>query len=76
VRALLWPLVARSAWAQTAAVMSGKNDEGAALTSVLLVGVAQPATVETDKTGEGAALACVRLVGEGSASHCSGGHKS
>jgi hypothetical protein len=76
VRTLFLPFFAWSAWVHTATVVGGKNDEGAALASVQLVGVAQSATVEAGKTGEGAALASFRLVGEVSASHCGGGHKT
>jgi hypothetical protein len=39
VRALLWPLFARSAWAQSATVLAGTTSEAAALASVRLVGV-------------------------------------
>jgi hypothetical protein len=39
VRALLSPLFAPSAWAQSATVVAGTTDEGAALASVILVGV-------------------------------------
>jgi hypothetical protein len=39
VKALLWPLFAWSAWAQTATVVAGKRGEGAALASVRLVGM-------------------------------------
>jgi hypothetical protein len=39
VRALLWPLFARTAWSQTATVVADTTVEGAALASVRLVGV-------------------------------------
>jgi hypothetical protein len=39
VRALLWLLFPRSAWAQTATVVAGTTVEGAALASVPSVGV-------------------------------------
>jgi hypothetical protein len=39
VKALLWPLVAWSAWAQSATVVEGTTEEGADLASVRLVGV-------------------------------------
>jgi hypothetical protein len=39
VRALLWPLYVRSAWAQAATAVAGTTGEGAALASVLSVGV-------------------------------------
>jgi hypothetical protein len=39
VRALVWPLFARSAWAQPATVVAGTIGEGPALASVRLVGV-------------------------------------
>jgi hypothetical protein len=39
VRALLWPLFPWSAWAQTGTVVAGTTVEGAALVSVLSVGV-------------------------------------
>ena len=39
MRALLWPLLARLAWAQPQTVVAGTSGEGAALASVLLVGL-------------------------------------
>jgi hypothetical protein len=39
MRALLWPLFARSAWAQPANVVADTTGEGAALASVCLFGV-------------------------------------
>jgi hypothetical protein len=39
VRALLWPMFDRSAWAQLSNVVAGTKIEGAALVSVLSVGV-------------------------------------
>jgi hypothetical protein len=39
VRALIWPLIVRSASAQTAIAVAGMRVEGAAVASVLLVGV-------------------------------------
>jgi hypothetical protein len=39
VSVLLWPLFARSAWAQTATVVAGTTGEGAALASVRSVSV-------------------------------------
>jgi hypothetical protein len=39
LRALLWPLFAWSAWAQLATVVAGTTSEGAALSSVRLIGV-------------------------------------
>jgi hypothetical protein len=39
VRAMLWPLLSQSAWAQPATRVAGTTVEGAALASVLLVGV-------------------------------------
>jgi hypothetical protein len=39
VRVLLWPLFARSAWAQLATVVTDTTGKGAALASVCLVGV-------------------------------------
>jgi hypothetical protein len=39
VRALLWPLLTRSEWAQPATVLAGTTSEGAALDSVRLVDV-------------------------------------
>jgi hypothetical protein len=37
VRALLWPLLARSAWAKPAKVMAGTTGESTAVASVHLV---------------------------------------
>jgi hypothetical protein len=39
VRALLWPVVAWSAWAKKGTVVKGTTGEGAALASVSSVGV-------------------------------------
>jgi hypothetical protein len=39
VRALLWPMFDRSAWAQPVTLVAGTKGDGAALTSVRLVGV-------------------------------------
>jgi hypothetical protein len=39
VRALLWPLFSRIAWAKPVTVVAGTTVEGAALASVPLVGV-------------------------------------
>jgi hypothetical protein len=39
LRAVIWPLSSRSAWAQPATVVAGTTVEGAALASVRLVGV-------------------------------------
>ena len=39
LRALLWPLIDRTAWAQPATVMAGTTGEGVALASVRFVGV-------------------------------------
>jgi hypothetical protein len=51
-----------------------RQERGAALASVPLVGVVQPATLVAGTTGECAAVASVRLVGVCSDSHCGGGH--
>ena len=73
-RALLWPLFARSAWAQPAIVLAGTKVEGAALASISWSAWALPATVLAGTTVEGAPLASVRLFGEASGRHCGGGH--
>jgi hypothetical protein len=39
MRALLWPLFARSEWAQAATVVAGTKNEGAVLASIRSVGV-------------------------------------
>jgi hypothetical protein len=76
VKALLWPLICRSTCAQPAIVVVGTTDEGAALTSVRLVGVGSATHVVADTTVEGADLASVRLVCVGSSSsHCSAWHE-
>jgi hypothetical protein len=69
VRTLLWPLFARSAWAQPATVMEGTTNEGADLDSVHLVGVGAASHCVEGTTCEGAALASVGLVSVGSATH-------
>jgi hypothetical protein len=69
VRALLWPVFARSAWAQPASVLAVTVSDGAALASVPSVGVGLASPCGGGTTGESAALSSVRLVGKGSASH-------
>jgi hypothetical protein len=76
VRALLWPLFPRSAWALPATVLEGTTGDGAALASFVWSTWSQPATVVADTTGVGAALASVRTVGVASCSHCGGVHYS
>jgi hypothetical protein len=66
VRALLWPLFARSAWDQPEIVVEGTTRDGVAW--------AQPATVVAGTSGVGADVASVRFVGVGSGSNCGGGH--
>jgi hypothetical protein len=61
VRALLWPLFARSAWDEPATVVAGTTREGAALASVRSVGLGSTSQCVCGKTGVGASLACVRL---------------
>jgi hypothetical protein len=53
--------------------MAETTDDGAALASVRLVGVAQSATLVAGTTFECAALASFRLFDVGSDSHCGGG---
>jgi hypothetical protein len=72
--ALLWPLIARSAWGLPATVLAVTTVEGADLEPVPSVGLAQPATVVAGRTSEDDALAADRLVGVGLASHCGGGY--
>ena len=75
MRGLLWPVFARSAWAQPFTLVADPTCEGADLAYVLLVVVVHPTTVVAGTTDEGAALASGRLVGVGSASHCGGAHE-
>jgi hypothetical protein len=75
MRGLLWPVFARSAWAQPVTLVADLTCEGADLAYVLLVVVVYPATVVAGTTVEGAALASGRLVGVGSASHYGGAHE-
>jgi hypothetical protein len=74
VMAQLWPLIARSAWSQTATVLAGTTGEGASQASVRSVGVGSASHCGDGTTGEGAAIASVRSIGLGSVSHCVGGH--
>ena len=69
VRALLWPLIAWSAWAHQATVVACTTGKDAGLTSSRFVGV-DSATVVADMRGEGAALASVRSISVGTASLC------
>jgi hypothetical protein len=75
VRALLWPLFARSPWDQIASVVVGKTGKGAALLSVRFVVVGQESHCGASTTGVGAALASVPSVGVGQVSHCCDGHE-
>jgi hypothetical protein len=52
VRALLWPLFARSEWAQPATVVEGTTGEGAAPCSVRLVGVSSESHCCGGTTGD------------------------
>ena len=74
MRALLWPLFARSAWGQPAYVLVRTKDEGAAVASVLSVDVVSASPCVGGTTDEGAACVTVFSVGEGSGIHCGGGH--
>jgi hypothetical protein len=72
--ALLWPLFALSAWAQTATVLEGATMRALLWPLFARLSYDQPATVVSVTTGEDAALASFISVGVGSASHCGGGH--
>jgi hypothetical protein len=63
LRALLWPLFPRSAWAQTATVVMDTTVECADLAFFLSVGVSSTAHWGVGDDREVAALASVRLVG-------------
>jgi hypothetical protein len=74
VKALLWPLFDSSAWAQEATVVAGTTGEGAALASVLSVGISSGSHFCGGTTGEGAVLASVRSEGIVSSIHCGDGY--
>jgi hypothetical protein len=74
MRALLWPLFARSAWAQADTVVLGTTGEALLRPLIARSALVMPATVVAGTIGEGAALASDRLVGVDSASHCGGGN--
>jgi hypothetical protein len=74
VRALLWPLIASSAWAQPATLLEGTKCEGADLALFAWSAWDQTPTVVEGTTDEGSALDSVRSDCVGSASHCGGWH--
>jgi hypothetical protein len=57
LRALLWSLIHRSAWAQPGIVVMGTKCEGAALASVSTVDVCSTRTCVGAQTGKGDVLA-------------------
>jgi hypothetical protein len=70
VRALLWPLFARSTWAQPGTVVAGTIIWPLFARSAR----AKPGSVVSCTTGEGAGLATVRSIGVGSDRLCGGGN--
>jgi hypothetical protein len=74
VRALLWPLFARSAWAHPATVCRERQVRALLWPLFPPSAWAQPATVLAGMTGEGAGLASVCSFGVGTYNHCDGGH--
>jgi hypothetical protein len=74
MRALFWLLFVRSAWDQSATVVSGTTGEGHVLASVALVDVGKPATVVAVKKVDWAPLTYVPSVELGSTRHYGGRH--
>jgi hypothetical protein len=74
VRALLWPLFARSAWAQPSPVLASRQVWALLWPLFARSAWAQPDTVVAGTTGVGAALAFVRSFVVGSNCHCGGDH--
>jgi hypothetical protein len=69
VRALLWPLFARSACDQASTMVKGTTGEGAVHASDRLVGLGSDSHCVSGTTSDGVALASVRSVVVGSGSH-------
>jgi hypothetical protein len=74
MRALLWPLIAWSAWIQPATLVAVTKVEGAALASFRLVDLGSASHCGSSTTRVTATLASVRSVGVGSAMHSVGVH--
>ena len=74
MRALLWPLFDRSAWAQPATVVAVTIVVDADVATVRSVGVGSASHYVGGATVHGAAQNSVRLLGLGSAIHCDGAH--
>jgi hypothetical protein len=69
VSALLWPLLAWTAYAQSDTVVASTTGEGVSVAFLHSVVVDKPATVLADTKREGAVLASVRSVVVRSISH-------
>jgi hypothetical protein len=74
VRALLWCLIVRSAWARPAPVVVARHVRALLWRLLARSAWLDAATVVAGMSGEGAALASVSLFGDGTASNCGGGY--
>jgi hypothetical protein len=74
VRAMIWPLFARSLWSQTATVLADTIGVGAALAPARSVGVGSDSHCVGGHYSEGDAVTSVRSIGAGTASNCGDGH--